>query len=115
VGGDWTSRFWAIGPSAAQTIFNGGLSGAQLPQYEAIYNSDVAPYRQIVLRAFEQVEDALASTRVYSQEILRQQEAAKSSRKYLETEMRRYKTAVDTYVNVVTGANDPAGKSGDAQ
>lgn len=88
--------------SAAQTIFTGGLYGAQLPQYEAIYNSDVAPYRQIVLRAFEQVEDALASTRVYSQEILRQQEAVKSSRQYLEMEMQRYKTAVDTYVNVVT-------------
>src|SRR5580658_2958138 len=35
---DWPSRFWSIGPTAAQTIFNGGLYRAQLHQYQAIYN-----------------------------------------------------------------------------
>jgi len=99
---DWPSRFWAIGPSAAQTIFNGGLYRAQLHQYEAIYNADLATYRQTVLTAFQQVEDALAGTRVYSQQILRQQEAVKSSREFLDLEMERYRTGVDPYVNVVT-------------
>ena len=99
---DWPSRFWAIGPSAAQTIFNGGLYRAQLHQYEAIYNSDLATYRQTVLTAFQQVEDALAATRVYSQQILHQQEAVKSSQQFLEMEMQRYNTGVDPYVDVVT-------------
>lgn len=99
---DWPSRFWAIGPSAAQTIFNGGLYRAQLHQYVAIYNGDVATYRQTVLAAFQQVEDALAATRVYSQQILRQQEAVKSSQQFLDMEMQRYNTGVDPYVDVVT-------------
>ena len=99
---DWPSRFWAIGPSAAQTIFNGGLYRAQLHQYQAIYNSDLATYRQTVLTAFQQVEDALAATRVYSQQILQQQEAVKSSQQFLDLEMQRYNSGVDPYVDVVT-------------
>ena len=99
---DWPSRFWSIGPSAAQTIFDGGLYRAQLHQYEAIYNADLATYRQTVLTAFQQVEDALAATRVYSQQILRQQEAVKSSQEFLDLEMQRYNTGVDPYVDVVT-------------
>jgi NodT family efflux transporter outer membrane factor (OMF) lipoprotein len=86
---DWPSRFWAIGPSAAQTIFNGGLYRAQLHQYEAIYNADLATYRQSVLTAFQQVEDYLAATRILSQQILRQQEAVKSSQEFLDLEMQR--------------------------
>jgi hypothetical protein len=48
---------WAIDPSAAQTIFNGGLYRAQLHQGEAIYNAELATYRQAVLMAFQQVEE----------------------------------------------------------
>lgn len=99
---DWPSRFWAIGPSAAQTIFNGGLYRAQLHQYEAIYNADLANYRQTVLTAFQQVEDYLAATRIYSQQILRQQEAVKSSQEFLDLEVQRYNSGVDPYVDVVT-------------
>jgi NodT family efflux transporter outer membrane factor (OMF) lipoprotein len=99
---DWPSRFWSIGPSAAQTIFNGGLYRAQLHQYEAIYNGDLATYRQTVLTAFQQVEDALAATRIYSQQILRQEEAVTSSRQFLDMEMQRYNTGIDPYIDVVT-------------
>ena len=99
---DWPSRFWAIGPSAAQSIFNGGLYRAQLHQYEATYNADLATYRQSVLTAFQQVEDALVATRVYSQQIQHQQDAVKSSQEFVDMEMQRYNTGVDPYVDVVT-------------
>lgn len=99
---DWPSRFWSIGPSAAQTIFNGGLYRAQLHQYEAIYNADLANYRQSVVTAFQQVEDALAATRIDSQQILRQQEAVKSAQEFLDLEMQRYNSGVDPYIDVVT-------------
>ena len=99
---DWPSRFWSIGPSASQVIFDGGLYRAQLHQYESIYNGDLATYRQTVLTAFQQVEDAMASTRIYSQQILRQQEAVKSSQEFLDLETQRYNSGVDPYVDVVT-------------
>lgn len=99
---DWPSRFWSIGPSASQIIFDGGLYRAELHQYEAIYNADLANYRQTVLTTFQQVEDGLSSTRIYSQQILRQQEAVKAAQDFLDLEMQRYNTGVDPYVDVVT-------------
>lgn len=99
---EWPSRFWSIGPSASQIIFDGGLYRAELHQYEAVYNGDLATYRQTVLTAFQQVEDALAATRIYSQQILREQEAVKSSQEFLDLELQRYNSGVDPYVDVVT-------------
>ena len=102
-------------PSASQTIFDGGLYRAELHQYEATYNADLATYRQTVLTAFQQVEDCLAATRIYSQQILRQQEAVKSSQEFLNLEMQRYNTGVDPYVDVVTAQTHSAWRSGHAQ
>jgi NodT family efflux transporter outer membrane factor (OMF) lipoprotein len=99
---DWPSRFWSIGPSASQIIFDGGLYRAELHQYEAAYNADVAAYRQTSLTAFQQVEDALAGTRVYSQQILHEQDAVKSAQEFLDLETQRYNTGVDPYVDLVT-------------
>jgi NodT family efflux transporter outer membrane factor (OMF) lipoprotein len=99
---DWPSRIWSIGPSASQVIFDGGLYRAELHQYVAAYNADLASYRQTTLTAFQQVEDALAATHNYSQQILGEQGAVKSSQQYLDMEMQRYNTGVDPYIDVVT-------------
>ncbi len=89
---DWPSRIWSIGPSASQVIFDGGLYRAELHQYVATYNADVAIYRQTSLTAFQQVEDYLAGTRIYSQQILRQQDAVKAAQEFLNLETQRYNT-----------------------
>lgn len=99
---DWPSRFWSVGPSVSQVLFNGWLYRAQLHQYEAIYNGDVATYRQTVLTAFQQVEDALVATRNYSQQILAQQQAVGSAQQFYDLEMQRYQSGVDPFVNVLT-------------
>ncbi len=99
---DWPSRFWSIGPSASQVLFDGGLYRAELHQYEATYNADVAAYRQTSLTAFQQVEDALAGTRIYSQQILHQEDAVKAAQEFLDLEMQRYNMGVDPYVDVVS-------------
>jgi len=98
----WPSNFWAIGPAISQTIFNGGLYRAELHQYQAIYNADVANYRQTVLTAFEQVEDYLAGVRIYSQELQSQEAAVKSAQELLDLEVGRYETGIDPYLDVLT-------------
>ncbi len=95
------SRIWSIGPAVAETIFDGGLYRAELHQYVAEYNADLANYRQVTLTAFQQVEDSMAATRIYSQQILRQQQAVKDAQDYFDTEMSRYNTGVDPYVDVM--------------
>jgi NodT family efflux transporter outer membrane factor (OMF) lipoprotein len=99
---DWPSRFWSVGPSFSQTVYDGGLFRAELNQYKAIYNADVAAYRQTILTAFQQVEDYLAAVRVYSNQIRQQQEAVKSAETYIRLEQVRYDTGIDPYVNLVT-------------
>jgi NodT family efflux transporter outer membrane factor (OMF) lipoprotein len=98
---DWPSRFWSVGPSASQVVFDGGLYRAQLHQYQAVYNGDLATYRQSVLNAFQQVEDSLSATRIYSQQILAEEEAVKASQTFLDLAQQRYQLGVDPYVNVV--------------
>ncbi len=97
---DWPSRFWSIGPSVAQTVYNGGLYRAELQQYTATYNSDVATYRQTVLTAFQQVEDYLAATRILSQQLLEQRQAVDSAQEQLNLEMGRYQSGIDPYLDV---------------
>jgi NodT family efflux transporter outer membrane factor (OMF) lipoprotein len=99
---DWPSRFWSIGPTVNETIFDAGLRRAEVHQYVSIYNADIASYRQTVLTAFQQVEDYLAAVRILSQQILQQEQAAKSAQEFVTLEMARYQTGVDPYVNVVT-------------
>ena len=98
---DVGSGVWSAGPSVSQTIFNGWLYRAELHQYVAQYNADLATYRQSVLNAFQQVEDSMVATRVYSQQIIRQQQAVKDSQDYMNLELVRYNTGVDPYVDVV--------------
>ena len=105
---DWPSRFWSVGPSFSQPIFNAALS-AELHQYVAIYNADVASYRQTVLTAFQQVEDYLAQTRILSRQIEQQRGAVASAQTALDLEMGRYQTGIDPYLDVVTLQNTVLG------
>ena len=98
----WPSRFWSVGPSGSETIFNGGLYRAPIHQFVATYNADLAAHRQTIPGAFQQVEDNLASVRIYSQEVGRQQDAVKSAQEFLNIELVRYETGVDPYVDVLT-------------
>jgi NodT family efflux transporter outer membrane factor (OMF) lipoprotein len=97
----WPSRFWSVGASIPETLFDAGLRRATVQQYVATYNADVASYRQTVLSAFQQVEDALAEVRILSKQILQEQQAVDSAQTYLKLEQARYETGVDPYVDVL--------------
>ena len=97
----WPSRFWSVGPSVSETIFDAGLRRATVNQFVAVYNADVASYRQTVLTAFQQVEDSLAEVRILSKQIQQQELAVQSAQKFLELSLARYETGVDTYLNVL--------------
>ena len=99
---DWSSRFWSVGPSVSETIYDGGLRRATINQYIFTYNADVANYRQTVLTAFQQVEDYLAAVRILSTQTQQQQAAVQSAQKFLDLETSRYQTGVDPYIDLVT-------------
>jgi len=99
---DWSSRFWSVGPSISQPVFDAGLRRATVNEYIEAYNSDVAGYRQTVLTAFQQVEDYLATVRILSQQIQQQGQAAQTAQRFVDLETTRYKTGIDPYIDVVT-------------
>jgi len=97
----WPSRFWSVGPSLAETIFDAGLRRATIRQFQANYYQTVANYRETVLTAFQQVEDNLASLRILSQVIEQQDEAVNAAARSLDEATVRYKAGVDPYLNVI--------------
>jgi NodT family efflux transporter outer membrane factor (OMF) lipoprotein len=99
---DWPSRFWSIGPTVNETIYDAGLRRATVNQFIFTYNADVASYRQTVLTSFQQVEDSLAEVRILSQQIKQQQEAEQSAEQFVKLETARYETGIDPYIDVVT-------------
>jgi NodT family efflux transporter outer membrane factor (OMF) lipoprotein len=96
----WPARFFSIGPSASETLFDGGLRTATVAQYKAQYEGDVAAYRQAVLTAFQQTEDYLAAQRILATQIEQQRDVVAAAQHYYDLAAVRYRTGVDTYLNV---------------
>jgi NodT family efflux transporter outer membrane factor (OMF) lipoprotein len=98
---DWPSRFWSVGSSLSETLFDAGLRRATVQQYVATYNADLASYRQTVLSAFQNVEDSLAEVRILSKQIQQEQQAVDSAQTFLKLEQGRYDTGIDPYIDVL--------------
>ncbi len=98
----WPSRFWSIGGSVAETIFEGGKRRAQLDLERAAYDATVAGYRQTVLTAFEQVEDELSALRVLEQEAAAEDRAVKAAQESLAISNAQYKAGTVSYLQVIT-------------
>jgi NodT family efflux transporter outer membrane factor (OMF) lipoprotein len=96
------SRFWTVGPQLAATLFDFGLRSAQTDAARAVYDQNVATYRQTVLAAFQDVEDNLASLRILGKEIVVQQQAVQSAQQALDIVTNQYKSGTVDYLNVLT-------------
>ena len=97
---EWPSRFWAVGPSIELPLFTGGYNRAQLAATRAAYNETVAHYRQTVLFAFGEVEDALAAQQLLTEEWDAENEALAAARHALEIANNRYRAGLVTYLDV---------------
>ncbi|HET9686713.1 MAG TPA: efflux transporter outer membrane subunit [Pseudolabrys sp.] len=96
------SRFWSVGASISETVFDGGLRRAQTDFARAAYDATVATYRQTTLTAFQGVEDNLAALRILEEEAGVQNEAVKAAEKSVVLTMDQYKAGTVSYLNVVT-------------
>jgi NodT family efflux transporter outer membrane factor (OMF) lipoprotein len=98
----WPSRFWAVGPTFSQTLFDAGRRRATRAVASANYDATVANYRQTTLTAFQQVEDNLAALRILNVEATQQHESTASAQQSLDLSQARYEGGADTYLQVVT-------------
>ena len=93
---------WSIGLSLAETLFNGGLTDAQVAAARATYEASVATYRETVLTAFQQVEDQLAAIRILGQEESVQTEAVKAAEQAVQIALNQYRAGTADFTTVVT-------------
>jgi NodT family efflux transporter outer membrane factor (OMF) lipoprotein len=98
---NWPSRFWAVGPTMTETLFDAGRRRATSDSARAGYAAAVANYRQSVLTAFQEVEDNLAGLRVLETEAHRQNQAVLDSRRAVALFTYRYEGGADPYLDVV--------------
>jgi NodT family efflux transporter outer membrane factor (OMF) lipoprotein len=96
------STFWAIGPNALLSVFDGGLRKAQVAQARAEFDASAANYRGTVVSAFQQVEDSLATLN-YDSEAARQEKAAvDAAQRTLDFSLALYVQGAADYLTVVT-------------
>lgn len=98
----WPSRFWAVGPAFAETLFDAGRRHATSDAALAGYDAAVATYREATLTAFQQVEDNLAALRILEGEEVQQREAVAAAEESVELFTNRYQGGVDNYLQVIT-------------
>jgi len=98
----WPARFFSLGPTLSQTLFDKGRRRAATEVARAQYDANVASYRQTVLTAFQEVEDNLAALSILSHELDEQNDAVASSQRALSLATERYKSGIDSYLNVIT-------------
>ncbi|MFI4962602.1 MAG: TolC family protein, partial [Legionellales bacterium] len=110
---------WSLGMQVAETILDGGLRKATVRAARAAYIAQMASYRQVVLNAFQDVEDNLISLRILKEQSVVQNKAVASARLALKLVINQYKAGTVAYSSVITSqiaayaaqktANDVAG------
>ncbi|SEC45521.1 efflux transporter outer membrane subunit [Terriglobus roseus] len=98
----WPSRFFAVGPTLSQTLYDHGRRRSLTDVARANYDSTVADYQQTTLDAFKQVEDNLAALHQLEIEAQQQKDATASAQQSLDLFNIRYEGGVDNYLQVIT-------------
>jgi len=96
------SSFWAIGPNAVLSVFDGGLRRAEVAQARAQFDASAANYRSTVVSAFQQVEDDLATLNHDHDAALQERAAVDAAQRTVGFAMILYKQGATDYLTVVT-------------
>jgi NodT family efflux transporter outer membrane factor (OMF) lipoprotein len=96
------SFLWSVGPVLAQTLFDAGATHGRVQEAQANYDSTVANYREVVLTAFQQVEDDLAGLRILEDEAAAEDDAVKAAQQSLTISTNEYNAGTADYLTVIT-------------
>ena len=95
------SRVWSIGPSLYLPIFQGGRNRANLERSRAAYDESVAIFRQQILVAFREVQDALTATKFLAEQSEAQARAVVAARRATALAQSRYDSGFVPYIDVI--------------
>jgi NodT family efflux transporter outer membrane factor (OMF) lipoprotein len=93
--------FYTLGASAVGTVFDAGRRRGMVEQAQAGYDQTVANYRELVLDAFQQVEDNLAALRILEGEAKTQDVAVQAAQHSVTLSLNQYRGGVTNYLQVL--------------
>ena len=97
-----SNRTWSAAANGNQVLFDGGARSASVLAARAAYDQSVANYRQTVLTAFHDVEDALSNLRILGEQAEAQARAVALSMEGAEIALHEYEAGTQAYTAVVT-------------
>jgi NodT family efflux transporter outer membrane factor (OMF) lipoprotein len=89
---------WSVGASVLQPLFHGGELTARRRAAVAAYDQAAALYRETVLRAFQNVADALRALEIDARTLRLQTEAAAVARHTLELTQKEFRYGATNYL-----------------
>jgi multidrug efflux system outer membrane protein len=95
------STTWLAGVGVSIPVFTGGRNAAQRTIAEARLKESELAYRQVVLNAFREVQDAMANLEYRTQQSVVQQKALAFATSSADMSKELYKKGLTTYLNVI--------------
>jgi len=94
--------FWSAAANLTAPLYTGGQLQGNLVRAQATYDESVAGYRQQVLTAFQQVEDALSGLRVLEEQAAAYDKAVQSAQQTVDISTSRYREGLANFLEVIT-------------
>lgn len=99
---DAQSRVWGLGPAAIDwPLLRGGGVRANIEAAKARYDQSAASYKNTVLSAMRDAEDALSGVAILKRQVAAQDVTVASARKALELSQKRYDSGLVAYYEVL--------------
>ena len=96
------NNVWSLGANAAENLFQGGLTRAQVAAAKAAYDASVANYRGTVLKALQNVEDDLAGLRILAEQSAVLDSAVRDATRGSEIAFNEYRAGTVDYTTAAT-------------
>jgi multidrug efflux system outer membrane protein len=98
---NWPSTAWSFAANIIQPVFTGGRNRANLEAAKARYEQALAIYRQQILVAFKDVEDALVDIKYRGEQAKALNDAVEAARTVTKLAMTRYQNGQVSFLDVV--------------
>ena len=98
---EWGSRSWSVGPSLNLPLFDRGRRKATVVLRETDQQQAAVDYHKTVLKAWQEIDDALSRYAAAQQKLTQQQTRAESSAQALRLIEARYNSGLTSFINVL--------------
>ena len=95
------SLAWGLGPGVSFPIFEGGRNEAEFARSKLRYQETVADYRQSILNAVREVDDALSGVTLLARQSDAQDRTVTAANRTVELSQQRYDAGIVAYFDVV--------------